>query len=83
MAFGQYLAATERVKIYEQQLLPKSREVFRVNGSLFEQGQTDFLRLLQAQKTLIEVDLGYVEAQEARLTAAATIAGLLQLEQFP
>jgi cobalt-zinc-cadmium efflux system outer membrane protein len=83
VALGQYLAATERVKIYEQQLLPKSREVFRVNGSLFEQGQTDFLRLLQAQKTLIEVDLGYVEAQEARLTAAATIAGLLQLEQFP
>lgn len=83
VALGQYLAASERVKIYEQQLLPKSREVFRVNGSLFEQGQTDFLRLLQAQKTLIEVDLGYVEAQEARLTAAATIAGLLQLEQFP
>ena len=83
VALGQYLAASERVKIYEQQLLPKSREVFRVNRSLFEQGQTDFLRLLQAQKTLIETDLGYVEAQEARLTAAATIAGLLQLEQFP
>ena len=83
VALGQYLAASERVKIYEQQLMPKSREVFRVNRSLFEQGQSDFLRLLQAQKTLIEVDLGYVEAQEARLTAAATIAGLLQLEQFP
>lgn len=82
-ALGQYLAASKRAKIYEQQLLPKSQEVFRVNRSLFEQGQTDFLRLLQAQRTLIEADLGYVEAQEARWTAAATIAGLLQMEQFP
>jgi outer membrane protein, heavy metal efflux system len=80
---GQYLAADERVRIYEERILPKAKEVFRVNQSLFEQGQTDFLRLLQAQRTLIEADLGYLDAQESRWTAASTIAGLLQLEQFP
>lgn len=82
-ALGEYAAAGERVAIYEEKLLPKAREVFRVNQSLFEQGQTDFLRLLQTQRTLIEADLGYLDAQEARWSAAATIAGLLQLEQFP
>lgn len=82
-ALGIYLAATERAAIYEQKILPKAREVYKVNGALFEQGQTDFLRLLQTQRTLIEADLGYVDAQEARWTSAATIAGLLQLEQFP
>jgi len=82
-ALGSYLAATERTAIYEQKILPKAREVFKINGSLFEQGQTDFLRLLQTQRTLIEADLGYVDAQETRWTSAATIAGLLQLEQFP
>ena len=80
---GVYLAAGERAKIYQEKILPKAQEVFRVNRSLFEQGQTDFLRLLQAQRTLIEADLGYIEAQESRWTAAAEIAGLLQVEQFP
>jgi cobalt-zinc-cadmium efflux system outer membrane protein len=82
-ALGEYAAAGERVAIYERQLVPKAREVLRVNQSLFEQGQTDFLRLLQAQRTLIEANLGYLDAQEARWSAAAEIAGLLQLEQFP
>lgn len=80
---GEYAAATVRAAYYEEQITPKAREVFRVNRSLFEQGQTDFLRLLQSQRTLIEADLGYVDAQEARWVAAAQLAGLLQLEQFP
>ena len=82
-ALGEYLAADRRVAIYRDNILPKAREVFRVNRSLFEQGQTDFLRLLQSQRTLIEADLGYIDAQEARWTSAATIAGLLQLPAFP
>lgn len=82
-ALGQYAAASAQVEIYEKQILPKSREVFQVNRNLFQQGQTDFLRLLQSQRTLIESDLGYLNAQEMRWTSAATIAGLLQLEQFP
>lgn len=82
-ALGTYLPAVERAKIYRERILPKAQEVFRVNQSLFEQGQTDFLRLLQAQRTLIEADLGYLEAEEARWTSAANISGLLQHEQFP
>jgi len=82
-ALGEYSAATVRADIYEKRITPKARDVFQANRSLFEQGQTDFLRLLQAQRTLIEADLGYVDAQEARWTAAARLAGLLQLEQFP
>ncbi|MBN8624747.1 MAG: TolC family protein [Planctomycetes bacterium] len=82
-ALGQYMAASERVAIYQSRILPKAREVFQLNNRLFEQGQTDFLRLLQAQRTLIEADLGYIDAQEIRWTSGATVAGLLQMEQFP
>jgi len=32
---------------------------------------------------LLETNLTYVNAQESRWQAAAQIAGLLQLEQFP
>jgi cobalt-zinc-cadmium efflux system outer membrane protein len=80
---GEFTAAAIRAEIYDKQITPKARDVLRVNQSLFGQGQTDFLRLLAAQRTLIEADLGYVEAQEARWTAAAKLAGLLQLDQFP
>ena len=82
-ALGTYLAASQRADIYENRILPKARDVYRVKTNLFAQGQTDFLRLLQAQRTLIEADLGYVDAQEQRWTSAAEMAGLLQLEQFP
>jgi cobalt-zinc-cadmium efflux system outer membrane protein len=82
-ALGEYAAADVRAAIYHENILPKARDVFKVNRSLFEQGQTDFLRLLQAQRTLIEADLGYIDAQEARWQAAARIAGLLQMPQFP
>jgi cobalt-zinc-cadmium efflux system outer membrane protein len=82
-ALGEFTAASIRSEIYEKQITPKARDVLRVNQSLFGQGQTDFLRLLQAQRTLIEADLGNVDAQEARWTAASKLAGLLQLDQFP
>ena len=41
------------------------------------------IRLLQAQRQWMEVELGYVNAQETRWTAAAEVAGLLQADQFP
>jgi cobalt-zinc-cadmium efflux system outer membrane protein len=82
-ALGEYASADVRAAIYHENILPKARDVFQVNRSLFEQGQTDFLRLLQAQRTLIEADLGYIDAQEARWIAAARIAGLLQVPEFP
>lgn len=82
-ALGTYLPAVERARFYRERILPKAQEVYRVNGSLFEQGQTDILRLLQAQRTFFEADLGYLEAEEARWTSAATISGLLQQERFP
>jgi cobalt-zinc-cadmium efflux system outer membrane protein len=82
-ALGEYAAATIEADFYENRIKPKARDVFQVNQKLFAQGQTDLLRLMQTQRTLIEADLGAVDAQETRWKAAAKLAGLLQLEQFP
>jgi hypothetical protein len=38
---------------------------------------------LAAQRTLLETNLAYVNAQETRWQSAAQIAGLLQSERFP
>jgi hypothetical protein len=39
--------------------------------------------LLQTQRSVFEANLDYVSALENRLRAAAVIAGLLQMDQFP
>ncbi|HEX5106354.1 MAG TPA: TolC family protein [Pirellulaceae bacterium] len=82
-ALGRYRAALNTVERYQAQILPKSRESVSLTQGLYQQGQIDFLRLLQAQRTLGEVNLGYIDAQESRWNAAADIANLLQVERFP
>ncbi len=82
-ALANYRASTQLVAKYEEQIVPKARETFRISEQLYAQGQIDFLRLLQAQKTLLEAELARIDAQEQRWRAASTIAGLRQDQQFP
>lgn len=82
-ATGRFDVARQQVAKFERSILPKSRESVRLNHQGFEQGQFDLLRVLQSQRALIENELSYLTAQEARWTAAAEIAGMLQEEQFP
>jgi cobalt-zinc-cadmium efflux system outer membrane protein len=82
-AVGRYRAALTLVQRYQSDILPKSRETVELTQRLYQQGQIDFLRLLQAQKTLSDVNLGYIDAHAARWDAAAQLGNLLQLEQFP
>jgi cobalt-zinc-cadmium efflux system outer membrane protein len=82
-ALGEFAAADLRAAIYGESILPKARDVLQVNQSLFAAGQSDFLVLLQAQRTLFDLELANIDAQLDRWQAAAKIAGLLQLEQFP
>jgi outer membrane protein, heavy metal efflux system len=82
-SYNTFLAAEQRVTQYESRILPKARETLEVTQQLYSQGQIDFLRLLQAQRTLLEAELARIDSQEVRWTSAADIAGLLQLEQWP
>jgi outer membrane protein, heavy metal efflux system len=83
LATGRFDVARQQVAKFEGSILPKARESVRLNQLGFDQGQFDLLRVLQSQRALIENELNYLSAQEARWTAAAEIAGMLQEEQFP
>jgi cobalt-zinc-cadmium efflux system outer membrane protein len=83
IATGRFDVARQQVAKFEGSILPKSRESVRLNQLGFDQGQFDLLRVLQSQRALIENELNYLTAQDARWTAAAEIAGMLQEEQFP
>lgn len=82
-ALADYRTSVQRVERYEKEILPEARELLRIAQQGYAAGQFDFLRLLAAQRTLLETNLTYVNAQESRWLAAAQIAGLLQSEQFP
>jgi cobalt-zinc-cadmium efflux system outer membrane protein len=82
-AMSRFVAAQQLADKYRQDILPKSRESVDLTQRLYEQGQIDFLRLLSAQRTLSEVNLSYIDAQAIRWDAAAEIANLLQVEEFP
>lgn len=83
VATGRFEMATQQTARYEKAILPKAQESVRLNQKGFSEGQFDFLRVLQSQRMLIESELNYISAQEARWMAAAEIAGLLQEEEFP
>ncbi|MBM4074063.1 MAG: TolC family protein [Planctomycetes bacterium] len=80
---GRYRTADQQVRRYSEKIVPKAREGVTIIQEGFSQGQFDFLRLLQAQRTLVEATLGYIDALEARWLAAAEMAGIAQLEVFP
>lgn len=82
-ARGRYRAADQLVVRYEEKIIPLARESVKVIQEAFDQGQFDFLRLLQAQRALIESQLGYISALETRWMTAAELAGLAQVEAFP
>lgn len=82
-AVGRYVSARTLVEAYEGQILPKARETQRLTQQLYGEGQIDFLRLLETQRTFFQANLEYVNAQEDRWNAAADVAGLLQSERFP
>jgi cobalt-zinc-cadmium efflux system outer membrane protein len=68
---------------YEEYILPKARETVQLTQQLYSQGEVTFLSLLQAQRTLTETELAFVEAQAERWNSAVAVADLLQLEVFP
>lgn len=83
VAMSNFIQAQQQVDFYETEILPRSREVQGIAQRGYAVGEFDFLRLLQAQRTLLETNLAYVNAQENRWVAAATMGGLLQVEEFP
>jgi cobalt-zinc-cadmium efflux system outer membrane protein len=82
-ATGRFDVARQQTAKYEKSILPKAKESVQITRKGFDTGHFDLLRVLQSQRMLIESELNYLAAQEARWSAAAEIAGLLQEEEFP
>ena len=82
-ALARYRSAEITVETYETGILPDVRETLGLVQKGYEAQQFDFLRILQTQRSVVETNIEYINALQERLTAGATIAGLLQLYEFP
>ena len=82
-ALQRFRLAERAVKSLEEGILPDAMRTLELVQKAYARGQFDITRLLQTQRTVFEANLDYISALESRLTTAAEIAGLLQLDEFP
>lgn len=82
-AFGDYKAARERVDQYRTDILPDARKAHQLSMVAFQGGEFQYLRVLQAQRTIAETNLEYVRALGEMWKAAGDISGLLLEEDWP
>ncbi len=82
-AMQRFRISEKAVKSLEDGILPDAMRTLELVQKAYARGQFDITRLLQTQRTVFEANLDYISALENRLIAAAEIAGLLQLDEFP
>lgn len=82
-AAGRFRQADQLVKRYQDRILPKAQESVRLVQTGLQAGEGNLLRLLTSQRSLVEAELAYLSALEARWFAAADLAGVAQVEAFP
>jgi cobalt-zinc-cadmium efflux system outer membrane protein len=57
--------------------LPAARAAFDAAKEAFANGRTDFLDVLDAERTLVEVERQLIDARQTQQAAAATLEGLI------
>ena len=76
-AVGRYQSARQRYQRLQTKVLPSADETFELSQAAFQAGESNYLQLLTAQRTLIGTELRILEALEQAREAAAEIDGLL------
>jgi outer membrane protein, heavy metal efflux system len=80
---GRYLAARQLVERYEQDILPNVQQAQKLSQEGYAKGVFDFARYLQAQRTVVETNLSYLDALDSLWSAATDVGKLLQVERLP
>lgn len=82
-AFQDFAAARERAVRYRTAILPRARETFELSLKAYQGGQFEYLRVLEAQRSLAQARLEFVRAQGDSWKSASVISGLLLEEDWP
>lgn len=69
-----------QIALYEQQIVPATERLLPLARQAYSAGTGSFLDLVDAQRTLLDVQLGLAEARSARETILADLEALLGVE---
>ena len=83
IALRTYSAAMKLAEQYRDDVLPKAEETYKLSLAAFQGKQFEYLRVIQAQRTVAEARLEYNRALAEAWRAAAELSGLLLEESWP
>ena len=72
-ALFNYRESQRKIDLYKNTLIPKARESLEVSMQAFKAGETDYLNLIDAQRTILEFELSYERALSDRALSFAHI----------
>lgn len=78
-----YSAALARARRYQTEIIPRTEEAYKLSLAAFKGGQFEYLRVLQAQRSVGEGRLEYNRSLGEAWRAAAELSGLLLQEVWP
>lgn len=81
-AVGRYEVARQRYTRLTESVIPNAQETYELASQAFEVGETDYLQLLTAQRTLFDTQLSILDAIGTAKQTAAEIDALLVRLQF-
>ncbi len=76
LALFQLRDADRRAELYRESLIPKGEEALRALDTSYQSGEAGFLRLVDAQRVLLEFQLEAVRAETDRARALARVERL-------
>jgi cobalt-zinc-cadmium efflux system outer membrane protein len=81
-ALRSYASATKEAELYKIAILPRAEETYRLSVEAFKGGQFEYLRVIQAQRTVAEARVEYNRALGDAWKAAAELSALLLEESW-
>lgn len=73
IAFRRYTNARQQVQRYGQRMLPKAKRSLSLVKNGYQNGQVEYLTMLTAQQTYLQITLSYLDALQELQTAADVI----------
>jgi hypothetical protein len=82
-AFREYNGATLRTDRYRTAVLPRAQETYDLSSKAYRGGLFEYLRVLQAQRTVAEARLELVRALTDAWKSASAISAIMLEEGWP
>lgn len=82
-AFREFAAARQKAERYKTSILPRARESYRIVEQGYKNGVFDYLRVLDAQRTLSQANLEQIRALGEAWKAASALSGLTLEDEWP